>query len=109
MFLLDDVVVYSSGDLTLAATCEFALLRRAINRRLGPTGLKLGLIARLWVSSGLAAAVAWGFRLVVPPLHPILLAAIVFTPYALIYMAMTMGLGVEEARALVARARRGKV
>ncbi|GAB2659749.1 TM0106 family RecB-like putative nuclease [Prescottella soli] len=28
MFLLDDVVVYSSGDLTLAATCEFALLRR---------------------------------------------------------------------------------
>ncbi|WP_430331677.1 TM0106 family RecB-like putative nuclease [Rhodococcus sp. ACT016] len=28
MFLLDDVVVYSAGDLTLAATCEFALLRR---------------------------------------------------------------------------------
>jgi len=28
MFLLDGVVVYSPGDLTLAATCEFALLRR---------------------------------------------------------------------------------
>ncbi|CAM2801445.1 bifunctional RecB family nuclease/DEAD/DEAH box helicase [Prescottella defluvii] len=28
MFLLDDVVVYSTGDLTLSATCEFALVRR---------------------------------------------------------------------------------
>lgn len=28
MFLLDDVVIYSTDDLTLAATCEFALLRR---------------------------------------------------------------------------------
>ncbi|MCA1004134.1 TM0106 family RecB-like putative nuclease [Rhodococcus hoagii] len=28
MFLLDDVIVYSTGDLTVAATCEFALLRQ---------------------------------------------------------------------------------
>ncbi|PTR30176.1 uncharacterized protein C8K36_10224 [Rhodococcus sp. OK519] len=28
MFLLDDVIVYSTGDLTVAASCEFALLRR---------------------------------------------------------------------------------
>lgn len=28
MFLLDDAVIYGPGDLTLAATCEFALLRR---------------------------------------------------------------------------------
>lgn len=28
MFLLDDVVIYGSGDLTLATSCEFALLRR---------------------------------------------------------------------------------
>ncbi|GAA4477608.1 TM0106 family RecB-like putative nuclease [Rhodococcus olei] len=34
MFLLDDVIVHSAGDLTQAADCEFALLR-GLDRKLG--------------------------------------------------------------------------
>ncbi len=34
MFLLDDALVYSPSDLTQAATCEYALLRR-LDERLG--------------------------------------------------------------------------
>jgi putative peptidoglycan lipid II flippase len=90
----------------LAGWVEFALLRRAANRRLGPTGLGAGLIARLWSSAVLAAAIAWAIRLAVPPLHPIVTAAILFTPYGLVYLGLTMILGVREARALVARGRR---
>jgi len=94
----------------LAGWVEFALLRRATNRRLGPTGLSAGLIARLWLSALLAAAIAWAVRLVMPPLHPIVTAVILFTPYGLVYVGMAMMLGVREAGALLARiARRQSV
>jgi putative peptidoglycan lipid II flippase len=92
----------------LAGWVEFALLRRAVNRRLGPTGPGAALIARLWSSAVLAALVAWAIRIALPPLHPILAAAIVFTPYGLVYLGMTMVLGVSEARSLLARARRSR-
>ncbi len=87
----------------LAGWVEFALLRRGLNRRIGRTGLPLGYVSKLWVSAGASAAVAWGLRLLLGPLHPIILAALVLTPYGLLYFALTSLWGLEESRAVVGR------
>jgi putative peptidoglycan lipid II flippase len=93
----------------LAGWVEFALLRRSLNRRLGPTGLDLGLTARLWGSAGFAAACAWGIHLLLPSVHPITRAVLVLTVYGLVYLLMTHLWRVPQAAALVGRlGRRGK-
>jgi putative peptidoglycan lipid II flippase len=87
----------------LAGWIEFLLLRRSLNRRIGPSGLPVSLGTRLWGSAAVAAAAAWALRSALPPLHPILLAALVLTLYGGLYLLGTMVLGVEEARRLVGR------
>ncbi|HEX8686906.1 MAG TPA: murein biosynthesis integral membrane protein MurJ [Pyrinomonadaceae bacterium] len=87
----------------LAGWVEFALLRRGLNRRIGRTGLPLAYVWKLWVAAGASAAAAWGLRLLLGPLHPIILAVLVLTPYGLLYFALTSLWGLEESRAIVGR------
>ncbi|MFL6254927.1 MAG: murein biosynthesis integral membrane protein MurJ [Pyrinomonadaceae bacterium] len=87
----------------LAGWVEFALLRRGLNRRIGRTGLPLTYVSKLWVAAGASAAVAWGLRLLLGPMHPIILAVLVLTPYGLLYFALTSLWGLPEARAIVER------
>jgi putative peptidoglycan lipid II flippase len=87
----------------LAGWVEFALLRRGLNRRIGRTGLPLTYVSKLWVSAGVSAAVAWGLRLLLGPMHPIILALLVLTPYGLLYFALTSLWGLPESRAVVGR------
>ena len=82
---------------------EFLLLRRTLNRRLGRTGLPGALVARLWAAALAGAATAWAIKLAFPVRQPIVLAAAVLIPYGLVYLAMTIALGVPEARTAVAR------
>jgi putative peptidoglycan lipid II flippase len=92
----------------VAGWIEFFLLRRALNGRIGPTGLDRRLAARLWTAAGIAAAaggaVAWTLD---TPLqrHPILLAIAVLGVYGPVYFSVASGLGVEEASALWRRLR----
>jgi len=62
----------------LAAGVEYLLLRRALSRRIGATRLPAGLVGRLWAAAGLAGAAGWLLRVVLPPLHPIGVAALPF-------------------------------
>ncbi|HEX8984573.1 MAG TPA: murein biosynthesis integral membrane protein MurJ [Bryobacteraceae bacterium] len=87
----------------LAGWLEFALLRRALNRRIGQTGLSPALVAKLWTAGAAAAAVGWAVKLAVGPRHAVFAAALVLVPYGLVYFALAAAFKVEEARALVRR------
>ncbi|MEP6689044.1 MAG: murein biosynthesis integral membrane protein MurJ [Gemmatimonadales bacterium] len=89
----------------MAGWIEFVLLRGALNRRIGVTGLPVSLVARLWGAAAVGAASAWALRLILPASHPILAAAALLTLYGLVYFALTDRLGVPEAAAVIRRLR----
>jgi putative peptidoglycan lipid II flippase len=80
----------------VAGWVEFTLLRRALNRRIGDTGLPAPLVARLWGSAAVGAAAAWGVKLALGPHDPRLVAIPVLGIYGLVYFGMTYLLGVDE-------------
>jgi putative peptidoglycan lipid II flippase len=92
----------------IAGWVEFVLLRRALNRRIGETGLPFGFVARLWAGAALGAAAAWAVRGVVGNTHPILSALVVLTVYGAVYFFSTDRLGVPEAAAVLRRLRPGE-
>jgi putative peptidoglycan lipid II flippase len=90
----------------IAGWIEFLLLRRGINRRIGTTGIPPSTLVKLWSSALTAAAIAWGAKLTVGTTYPLMTAAAVLVPYGLIYLSMTLVLGVPEARGALRRVRR---
>nr|MBA3806052.1 murein biosynthesis integral membrane protein MurJ [Acidobacteriota bacterium] len=93
-------LTFSAG---LAGWIEFVFLRRKLNGRIGLTGIPLSFVTKLWVSATVSAAAAWGIRLALGPVHPIFMAALVLTPYGLLYFALTSAWGLDESRAVVGR------
>ena len=87
----------------LAAWVEYYLLRRTLNSRIGRTGLPLAFAAKLWAAAAAAAAVAWGVRYALGERHPLVVAALVLTPYGIVYFVLAHAFGLPEARALVGR------
>ena len=83
---------------SLAGWVELILLRRRLNTRLGQTGIPLALSVRLWSAAAIAAAVAWGVKLTLPPLHPIANAVLVLGPFGAVYLGLTMVLGVMDEK-----------
>jgi putative peptidoglycan lipid II flippase len=94
-------VVGLTASASVAAWTEFILLRRTLNRRIGPTGLSALYLTKLWLSALLSAAVGWGFKLQLGYLHPVPLAAIILGSYGGIYFGLTYALGVSEARGVI--------
>jgi putative peptidoglycan lipid II flippase len=90
----------------IAGWVEFYLLRRTLNHRIGRTGLPLGFVFKLWSAAAVAAALAWAIKLLVGARHPLVVAALVLTPYGLIYFALANAFGLPEARAVVGRVTR---
>jgi putative peptidoglycan lipid II flippase len=87
----------------LAGWAELLLLRRRLNARIGRTGVTSSFASKLWVSAAASAALAWGLRLLLGDVHPIFVAALVLTPYGLLYFGLTSLWGVPESRAVVGR------
>ncbi len=87
----------------LAAWIEFTLLRRALNARIGPTGIPAAFVARLWGSALVAAAVAWAVLTWVPLPGPKLTGIVVAGTFGTVYLFITFALRVPEARALMGR------
>ena len=79
-----------------------ALLRRTLNARIGATGLPASFIAKLWASAASvrpsrgASSSRWG-RIPSPP------RSWCWSPYGLIYFAVTYVLRVEECGAMFGR------
>jgi putative peptidoglycan lipid II flippase len=87
----------------LAGWAELILLRRRLNARIGRTGLSISFALKLWVAAVASAAAGWGLKLLLGAVHPIFLAALVLTPYGLLYFALTSLWGLPEARTVVGR------
>lgn len=96
----------SLGTVGLTATAgisgwvEFLLLRRKLNRRIGPTGLAFSYLLQLWVAALVGAAGAWGLRLSVGPQRPLLSAILFLGFYGLIYVGLTFVMKVPETQQL---------
>ena len=99
----------------VAGWVEFFLLRRTLARRIGPIELPRWLLPRLWMSAAIAAAVAFGVKIVLPPMSPIvlggltigppiILGVLTLGPYCVIYLGLTLALGVPQAQGLLRRA-----
>jgi putative peptidoglycan lipid II flippase len=84
----------------IAGVVEMLLLRLRINARVGRTSLSVGYATRLWAAAGVAAALAWGAKMMLASSGPLVMGAIVIGIYGVVYFAMTFVLRVPEASAL---------
>lgn len=96
-------VVGLTASASAAAWIEFVLLRRSLNRRIGRTGLSVAYLTKLWLSAFVGASVGWGFKLLLGPVHPVPLAAVVLGSYGVTYFAMTFALRIGEAQTVIGK------
>jgi len=106
-------VIGLTASAGMAGWIEFAMLRRALARRVGAVKLAPSFLMRLWISGLVAAAVGIACHLflaphVAPhlPLRHISEAILVAGAFGVIYFAAAIALGVGEARATLGRFRR---
>jgi putative peptidoglycan lipid II flippase len=87
----------------LAGWVEFALLRRALTRRLGDVDLPGRTLLVLWSAAIGAALLAWGARLVNADAPMLVRTGLVLGIYGMTYLLVTWKAGIPEAVALRAR------
>jgi len=92
-----------TASASIAGWTEFVLLRYSLNKRIGRTGLPWFFVGQLCLAAIIGAIIAWAFKLVLWPWHPIPLAAVVLGTYGVIYFAVTFTLGITESRNVVFR------
>jgi putative peptidoglycan lipid II flippase len=89
----------------IAGWIEMLMLRSTMNARIGKTGLPASYVTTLWASAIAAAVVAWGLKLALPPMHPIIAAIVILGPYGLVYFIATFAMKIPEAASVVRRFR----
>lgn len=91
---------WGAAGLTLSAGVagwlEFLLLRHALHRQIGVVPSGRWRIARLWAVAILAAAAAYGIKLVLPLHNAIAVGALVLLPYCGIYVGITQWMGIAS-------------
>jgi putative peptidoglycan lipid II flippase len=85
----------------IASWVELVLLRRSLNRRIGPSGLAAGYLARICTAALAAAGIGWLLHTWLGPHPPVLTAIVVLLPYGLVYFAVARLLGLSEARTVL--------
>jgi len=81
----------------LSGWIEFYLLRKALNERIGQTGLKINYQLTLWVSALTASLVGYSVKHFTH-FRPIFSAVVIFSFYGVTYFAVTYLLKVEESK-----------
>lgn len=84
----------------IAGWLEFVLLRRALRHRLGRVELPGRTLATLWSSALLAAALAWGARLINAEAPMLVRTGLVLGIYGMTYWLVTWKAGIPESVAL---------
>jgi putative peptidoglycan lipid II flippase len=90
----------------MAGWVEMLLLRRTLNVRIGRTGLPADYVIKLWAAAWAGAAAAWAVKLSTSFVNPILVAALVLTPYGVVFFGATLALRVPEASDAIRRVAR---
>lgn len=107
--LLDIDLKWGTAGLTasagIAGWIEFVMLRATINSRLGATGIPASILLRLWTSAFTAAVVGWGTKRLIGVANPIVTAIAVLGAYGVVYLGLTMAMGVPEAKGAFGRLR----
>jgi len=92
-------LTFSAG---LAGWLEFALLRRALHRRIGATPSTVSRVMRLWLVAIAAALACYGIKIALPfhnarsSYAAILTGVCVLLPYCGIYLAVTRWMGIAS-------------
>ncbi len=92
-----------TGTAGVAAWLEFVLLQRALNAKIGPTGLPRGTLPPLWGAALVAAAAGFGTKVATASAGPLPSGLITFAAFAVVYWGVTMLARVPEARAVTRR------
>jgi putative peptidoglycan lipid II flippase len=87
----------------IAAWVEWALLKRALHRKIGGAGARGTVLARMFVAAGIAAAVGWGIKLALPPVSSLVSGVVILGAYGVVYFVAAAALGLGEARAFFGR------
>lgn len=87
----------------VAGWIEFHLLRAKMNRQLGPTGVSIALMVKLWSAAAVAAFVACVVEHFLPAHGPIVAAVCVLSTYGIAYFAATYLLRVALGRDVIAK------
>ena len=87
----------------VAGWVEFYLLRRAISRRIGPSGMPKGQLVRLWGAGIAAGLLSLGLMRGFGAAQAFLGGLLAMATFAIVYGAVTVALGVPEARAVMNR------
>jgi putative peptidoglycan lipid II flippase len=92
----------------IAGWIEFSLLRSRLNQRIGSTGIPGRFIGSLWGAAVVASIAGWEMRRIVSGRGPVVGGMLVLGTYGVIFLLMTVALGVPEAHVALARVRRGR-
>lgn len=101
-----DLRLGAAGLLLGGATAgwlEYALLRRAMARRVGPSPVGRRYLAQLFAIAGVAAVIGAAIKLALGTAHPVLLAGIVLPAYGVVYLGGTSLARIPEALAILRR------
>ncbi len=90
----------------MAAWVEFTLLRRALNQRVGWTGLDRKFLAQLWGMAILAGVIAFAIKYATPHAGPRIQALMVIPAFGAIYLGLAYALDLPEFRGFVGIIRR---
>jgi putative peptidoglycan lipid II flippase len=87
----------------IAAWLEFALLRHALGRRIGQSGLERAFLLELWVMALAASGAGYVVKLYLHGHGPKLIALGVLPAFATVYFGLALAFGIPELNMLVAR------
>ena len=85
----------------IAAWVEFTLLRAALNRRIGKTGLPAVVLAKLWGAALFAAVVAFALKQWTLNMPPLSAGIIVPALFGAVYFAAALTLRIPEAAQII--------
>jgi len=85
----------------IAGWIEYLLLRHSLNSRIGSTGVAAIYLVKLWTAAVISAAIGFGLKRILPPMHAIPFAILVLGTYGVLYFAIGAGFGVPEARRIL--------
>ena len=90
----------------LAGWVEFVLLRRRLSERIGLVPADRGFLLRVWGAAAAAAGIAWGVKLAIGTGRPLVNGTLILGTFGAAYLALTLALGVREARDTVGKVTR---
>jgi putative peptidoglycan lipid II flippase len=85
----------------IASWVEFTLLQRGLRLLVGHVGVPLGFLAQVWIAALVAAAAARGLTYALGPRGPIFLAVLVLDLYGVVFFAVSLGMKLPEAHAML--------